>query len=159
MDILSCFKRSITQSGDVDWVIVLSNRNLLNPVQCKLIVGSIVQRRSAGALMRRDFLSGFECSVVFKINSYPGRAERMAAYRSGYAGSERSPVGSFGRLRIVTLAVRSVPFCGRFERAVCLAQNPLFPDTRPCNPGPCGGQGRCLPPFSKSRNQRRRPFS
>ena len=41
--------------------------------------------------MRRYFLSRFKRSVVLKINSNPGRAERMATYRSGYAGSKRSP--------------------------------------------------------------------
>jgi len=56
-------------------------------------------------------LSRFERSVVFEVNSDPGRAERMAAYRSGYAGSKRSPAdhsvgfGSRhwppGRLRLV----------------------------------------------------------
>src|SRR5271165_2303433 len=41
--------------------------------------------------MRRDFLSRFKRSVVIKINSDPRCSERMAAHRSGYAGSKRSP--------------------------------------------------------------------
>src|SRR5271165_6312862 len=39
--------------------------------------------------MRRDLLSRFERSVVFQVNSNPGCSERMAAHRSGYAGSKR----------------------------------------------------------------------
>src|ERR1700737_2128632 len=49
--------------------------------------------------MRRDFLSRFKSSVVFQVNSDPGCSERMAAHRSGYAGSKRSPADhpvSFG---------------------------------------------------------------
>src|SRR5271165_3802379 len=41
--------------------------------------------------MRRNLLSRFECSVVFQVNSNPGRTKRMAAHRSKYAGSKRSP--------------------------------------------------------------------
>src|SRR5271165_3600539 len=40
--------------------------------------------------MRRDFLSRFERSVVFEVNSDPGRPKRMAAHRSGYPGKKRS---------------------------------------------------------------------
>src|ERR1700751_3017306 len=36
--------------------------------------------------MSRDLLGRFESSVVFEVTSDPGRAERMAAYRSGDAG-------------------------------------------------------------------------
>jgi hypothetical protein len=41
--------------------------------------------------MRRDLLSRFKSSVILEINSNPGRAERMAAYQSGYAVS-KAPV-------------------------------------------------------------------
>jgi hypothetical protein len=41
--------------------------------------------------MSRDLLSRFESSVVFEVNSNPGRPERMAAHRGGYASSKRSP--------------------------------------------------------------------
>src|SRR5258708_7231398 len=40
--------------------------------------------------MRGDLLSRFEGSVVFQVNSYPGRSERMAAYRSEDAGINRA---------------------------------------------------------------------
>ena len=41
--------------------------------------------------MRRDLLSRFERSVVFQVNSNPGRSERMAAHRSGYTNGQCSP--------------------------------------------------------------------
>src|SRR5438132_7624486 len=41
--------------------------------------------------MRRNLLSRFKSSVVFEVNSDPGRSERMAAHRSKDAGSKRSP--------------------------------------------------------------------
>ena len=56
--------------------------------------------------MRRDFLSRFERSIVFQVNSNPGRPKRMAAHRSGDAGIKRPAPESFGRLPIATLAAR-----------------------------------------------------
>src|SRR5271157_4107134 len=41
--------------------------------------------------MRRDFLSSFECSIVFQVNSDPGCPKRMTAHRSKDAGSKRPP--------------------------------------------------------------------
>src|ERR1700693_6253160 len=50
--------------------------------------------------MSRDFLSRFERSVVFQVNSNPGSPKRMTAHRSKDAGSKRSPADhpvSFGQ--------------------------------------------------------------
>src|SRR5208282_6117022 len=80
--------------------------------------------------MRRDFLSRFECSIVFQVNSDPGRPKRMAAHRSKDTGINRSPPdhsvsfgtrhGSSGRLflaeglkeRLVWLKTRFLQILG-----------------------------------------------
>src|SRR5271165_1459428 len=66
------------------------DRNLLNLIKSKLVIGSIVQLCRSGRLMRRDLLSRFERSVVLQVNSNPGRPKRMAAHRSEDTGIKRA---------------------------------------------------------------------
>ena len=138
-----------------------SDRNLLNLVQCKLVIGSIVQLRSARALVSRNLLCCLKSSFIFKVNSYPGGSERVTADRSKDTGIKRSapdhPVSlgarhcSSGRLFLTeSLKQRRIGRKIRFLQVLGHVILRLVMD-------------RHLVMFAallqESRNQRRRPFS
>jgi len=75
------------------------DRNLLNFIECKLVIGSIVELGGARALVGRNLLSRLKSSLVFKINRYSGCPERMTADRSKHTGINRSPPDHPVRLR------------------------------------------------------------
>src|SRR5580692_7218483 len=88
--------------------------------------------------MGHDLLSRFKSSVVLGdkrqsrlLGTNGSRPEQRCQQQALAAESSCKP-------RSTTSAVQWVLSCGRFERAACLAQSPLSPDTRPRNPGPCG---------------------
>jgi hypothetical protein len=55
-----CFQANIV-------LMIVSDRNLLNLVQCKLVIGSIIELRSTKALMSRNLLGCLKRSLVFKV--------------------------------------------------------------------------------------------
>ena len=86
-----------------------SNRNLFNLIKSKLVIGSIIELRSPRRFMGSNLLGGLKCSLVFKVNRYPGGPERMTADRGKDTGINRSPPD-----HAISLGTRHCPAGGLF---------------------------------------------